>query len=698
MPSPLRRRNALRSLAALAALSLATCTPSTISDTPVDVTSFDVSSGALSLNVGDSAQVSAVAKSATGVRLTGRAVSWSSGNASIVSVSSSGQVRAMGPGTTNVIASSGGASTNISVTVVARPHLALSSTAVAFTALDGTSDPPPSTVQITNSGAGSLGAITVASPQYNTLLTSGWLTVTLNTSVSPNVIVLQPSTSALNPGTYSATISVAATGADNTPQTISVTLKINAAVKLSIVGAGTGSGTVTGAGVSCTITGQGTSGTCSVLVASGSALNLTAAATGNSAFNGWADACTGTTATCTTVVLNTNRSVTAVFNPAGPTITVSGAGTGTGVVVGNGINCAIAAGVASGICQVTQPTNSSIQLTATPAGGTVFASWSGPCSGAGLCNFVLGANQSVVATFNVLPPAIGLSPAALSFVAAAIDTNPQTQNVAVSNSGGGTLNGLAIGTIQYAAGQPQGWLSASLDVTTAPATIAVKVTPAGIAAGTYTATIPITSPVASNSPRTVTVSLIVGATSTLAVALSGAANGTVTSSPGGISCSLTSGVLSGACTSTFFGNTNVTLTVTPAFRYASQWSGACSGTSTTCVLALPPSRAVGAQIVQQPTILQTGSASGITTTSATISGTVFQDGAPYTVFFEWGTTTALGSRSGNGSGPSPSCPGTVNCNWTLGISVTTGTTVFYRIGASNGAGSSSGAILSFKVP
>jgi hypothetical protein len=469
-------------------------------------------------------------------------------------------------------------------------------------------------------------------------------------------------------------------------------------VKLSIVGAGTGSGTVTGTGINCTVTSQTTSGTCSVPVASGSALNLTAAAAGNSAFNGWTDACTGTTATCTTVALTTNRSVTAVFNPAGPTITVSGGGTGNGVVTGNGINCAIAAGVASGICQVTQPTNSSIQLTATPAGGTVFASWSGPCSGTGLCNFPLGASQSVIATFNVLPPAILLSPSALNFVATAIDTNPQTQNVAVSNSGGGTLNGLAVGTIQYAGGQPQGWLTASLDATTAPATLTAKVTSAGMAPGTYTATIPITSPVASNSPRNMTVSLIVGTTSTLAVSISGAAGGTVTSSPGGINCSLVSGVLGGACTTNFFGNSNVTLTVTPAFRYTSQWSGACSGTSTTCVLALPPSRSVSAQIVQQAPILQTGSASGITTTTATITGTIFQDGAPYSVFFEWGTTAALGNKSGNGVGPGSFCPGTVNCTWFLGISVTTGTTVFYRISGFNGAGSSSGSILSFKVP
>jgi hypothetical protein len=78
----------------------------------------------------------------------------------------------------------------------------------------------------------------------------------------------------------------------------------------------------------------------------------------------------------------------------------------------------------------------------------------------------------------------------------------------VTNGGGGSLTGLAVGTITYGAGAT-GWLSATLNTTTAPATLTLQPTTGSIVAGTYTATVPITSGVASNSPQNVSVTFTV---------------------------------------------------------------------------------------------------------------------------------------------------------------------------------------------
>ena len=68
---------------------------------------------------------------------------------------------------------------------------------------------------------------------------------------------------------------------------------------------------------------------------------------------------------------------------------------------------------------------------------------------------------------------------------------------------------MATGTITYGASQPTGWLTASLGGTTAPATLTLNASFAGLTAGTYTATVPVTSAVASNSPQTVAVTFVV---------------------------------------------------------------------------------------------------------------------------------------------------------------------------------------------
>ncbi len=106
-------------------------------------------------------------------------------------------------------------------------------------------------------------------------------------------------------------------------------------------------------------------------------------------------------------------------------------------------------------------------------------------------------------------PSIGLASTTATFNMQAGQSSPPPQTIAVSNGGGLTLSGLSIGTVSYAGGQ-QNWLIPGLNATSAPATLTLTAISAGIfTAGTYTATVPILSPVAANSPRNVTVTLIV---------------------------------------------------------------------------------------------------------------------------------------------------------------------------------------------
>lgn len=102
------------------------------------------------------------------------------------------------------------------------------------------------------------------------------------------------------------------------------------------------------------------------------------------------------------------------------------------------------------------------------------------------------------------PPEITLSNNEVTFIAAAGSTNPASQTVSVTNSGGGTLTELT-SSISYGAGQPNGWLSAALNQTTAPATLTLQGTTGGLTTGSYFATVAVSSANAANSPQSATV-------------------------------------------------------------------------------------------------------------------------------------------------------------------------------------------------
>ncbi|MCS6885943.1 MAG: S8 family serine peptidase [Acidobacteriota bacterium] len=98
-------------------------------------------------------------------------------------------------------------------------------------------------------------------------------------------------------------------------------------------------------------------------------------------------------------------------------------------------------------------------------------------------------------------PTIGVSPSSLSFSATAGGSNPASQTLSITNTGGGTLN--------WSASDNAAWLTLSSTSGTAPSNVTASVNISGLAAGTYNATITITATGATNSPVTVPVTLTV---------------------------------------------------------------------------------------------------------------------------------------------------------------------------------------------
>jgi hypothetical protein len=163
---------------------------------------------------------------------------------------------------------------------------------------------------------------------------------------------------------------------------------------LSVTLAGTGSGAVTSnpAGISC-------GAACGASYAPGTGVTLTATPAASSAFAGWSGACSGT-GSCA-VTMDSAKSVTATFTAQTFTLAVSKFGAGTGTVTSNpaGISC-------GATCSAAFNGGTVVTLTALPAAGSLFAGWSGACTGIGVCVVTLDAARSVAATFNPVPTAL----------------------------------------------------------------------------------------------------------------------------------------------------------------------------------------------------------------------------------------------------------------------------------------------------
>ena len=164
-------------------------------------------------------------------------------------------------------------------------------------------------------------------------------------------------------------------------------------------------------------------------------------------------------------------------------------------------------------------------LSVTPASGTaprdltVSASVSGLAAGTYTGNVTVtaagatGSPKEVPVTFTVDPPpatpALAVTPASLSFSAAAGGADPAAKTLSVTNTGTGSLS--------FTASDDAPWMSVAPTSGTAPEDVTVSVDTAGLAAGTYTGKVTVTAAGAAGSPKDVAVTLVVDPGPTLAV-------------------------------------------------------------------------------------------------------------------------------------------------------------------------------------
>jgi len=151
----------------------------------------------------------------------------------------------------------------------------------------------------------------------------------------------------------------------------------------------TGNGTVTsGDGyINC-------GGTCSHTYTSGAVVTLTASPDPNWVFTSWSG-CDQVNNNVCTVTVNNNRTATATFTPTYQ-LTVTETGSGTVTSSDGYISC-------GSTCSHTYVSGTVVTLTASPAQGWGFASWSG-CdqSKSNVCLLVMKADRTATATFKVL--------------------------------------------------------------------------------------------------------------------------------------------------------------------------------------------------------------------------------------------------------------------------------------------------------
>jgi hypothetical protein len=203
-------------------------------------------------------------------------------------------------------------------------------------------------------------------------------------------------------------------------------------------------------------------------------------------------------------------------------------------------------------------------------------------------------------------------------------TDPAPVTVQVDNTGGGTLSGLTVGTIIYGAGA-SGWItSAVLDQTTAPAVLTIQGAVGSLPGGTYTATVPIASSVAVNSPQDVSVTFTV--TNQATIQLSGTSANRVAphlgADPAASAISITNGSggsLGSLSTSVSYGpnatgwlNTSLSSATAPATLTLSPATGALAiGTYTATVSVVSPIAVNSPQAISVTFQIQTSFANDV---------------------------------------------------------------------------------------
>lgn len=458
---------------------------------------------------------------------------------------------------------------------------------------------------------------------------------------------------------------------------------------IALLGTGSGSVTSSPAGITCTLAGGQQGGTCAATFDAGTAVTLTATASAGSMFQTWGSGCTGS-ASCN-LTMSGPRAITAQFTATSYTLSIVGAGNGTGVVTSSpaGLVCDVAAGQASGQCSASFPAGTAVTLRVIPGANSTLAGWLGACTGTSTCTVTMDATKNATATLALLSYPVAVS--GIGAGAGRVTSNPAGLDCTVA---AGVTSGTC--STNFTSGS-------RVTLTAQPGATSDFTGWAGFCTGMDACVLDVTG------QRTVTAGFGVKSFA-LTVAGTGAGTGTITSSPSGISCVLTAGVATGSCAASFSAGTVVTLSRSvTGLNVFDGWSGACSG-SGTCTVTMDAGKAVTAALsvaIQQVllTVTPAGNGSGsVTSVPAGIACTIAGGSGTgsCSASFPAGTSVAL---SGSATSPNSfggwtgaSCSGTGACNVTL-TAATTVTAAFNYVAPTQpltvtGSGSGSGSVTS----
>ena len=168
--------------------------------------------------IGATQQLTATARDASGNALSGVSYTWSSSDATVATVSTTGLVTAVANGTATIAATAPGGAAATATLTVSPPAIAVTPSSLSFNWQVGSSGPPGQTLGITNAGGG-----TVA---WTATRNSTWLNLSPASGTAPSSVTVAIATSGLNAGPYRDTIWLSATGASNSPLPVPVTLTV----------------------------------------------------------------------------------------------------------------------------------------------------------------------------------------------------------------------------------------------------------------------------------------------------------------------------------------------------------------------------------------------------------------------------------------------------------------------------------------
>src|SRR5207253_2546391 len=363
----------------------------TVAGCVAPVAAVTVSPAAPTVQVGQTAQLTATPKDANGTPLSGRAVTWASNNTAVAMVNGSGLVTAVGTGAATITATSEGQSGTAAITVTAPTgQLAIGDSVQATTSTwvrniaqppaDPATGTPPSVIGTQSAGARGVvdsGPVLNTTPggdgaiRYHVLFAaapSGWVVQDYLVKIVPTVpvasVTVSPaSVSVLQGQTVQLTATPRAAYGNPLTGRVITWQSSNSAIA-SVNGSGLVSGVAAGGPVTITATSEGQSGTASITVSGVPVASVTVSPASASVPAGQTVQLSATLRDANGNIL-TGRSVTWASNNTS-VATVTGTGLVTGKVAGSATITATSEGQ-NGTAAITVTPVPVASVTVTPA-------------------------------------------------------------------------------------------------------------------------------------------------------------------------------------------------------------------------------------------------------------------------------------------------------------------------------------------